>query len=537
MTKIKRDLPNNQYRALVLANVPSATNVFATMADLASAASSSTSILKHAVKYGEAITKGQAVYVSSADGTNMIVSKADNSTEGTSSKTMGLAVVSGAANFQGEVITEGLLAGLNTIGATIGDPVWLGSAGNLLYGLANKPVAPIHMVFIGIVTRVNANNGEIFVKVQNGFEINELHDVSVVGRANNMVLGYNSSTSLHEFKTINTWLGFTPVNNTFTIATSGPLNGASDLSGIGMTLSITQANASTAGYLSSADWNAFNNKVSTTRTIFTTSPLTGGGDLSADRTLSIPKATTTVDGYLSAADWTIFNGKQAALGFTPANIAGATFTGDIFATNLLGTNTGDETLTTIKTKLGAASASQDGYLTSANWSTFNNKQNALGFTPANKAGETFTGNISASNLSGTNSGDETTATIKTKLGAATSTLDGYLLATDWVTFNAKVASSVTISTTAPLQGGGDLSQNRTLSITQAGVTSNGFLSSTDWNTFNNKQNSINLTTTGTGGAATFDGSTLNIPQYSGGSGAAGFDYGQAYAASTMTFLI
>lgn len=229
MTKIKRDLPNNQYRALVLANVPSATNVFATMADLASAASSSTSILKHTVKYGEAIAIGQAVYVSSADGTNMIVSKADNSTEGTSSKTMGLAVVSGAANFQGEVITEGLLAGLNTIGATIGDPVWLGSAGNLLYGLANKPVAPIHMVFIGIVTRVNANNGEIFVKVQNGYELHELHDVSLPTYINNGVLYRDTATNLWKHDTIQTLLG--------------------------------QASTTQNGYLSSADFITFSNKM------------------------------------------------------------------------------------------------------------------------------------------------------------------------------------------------------------------------------------------------------------------------------------
>jgi hypothetical protein len=54
-------------------------------------------------------------------------------------------------------------------------------------------------------------------------------------------------------------------------------------------------------------------KVPTTRTISTTAPLSGGGDLSANRTLSIPKATTLVDGYLSATDWTTFNGKQAAI--------------------------------------------------------------------------------------------------------------------------------------------------------------------------------------------------------------------------------
>ena len=52
--------------------------------------------------------------------------------------------------------------------------------------------------------------------------------------------------------------------------------------------------------------------VPTSRTISTTAPLTGGGDLSANRTIAIPAATTTVDGYLTSADWTIFNGKQAA---------------------------------------------------------------------------------------------------------------------------------------------------------------------------------------------------------------------------------
>lgn len=142
------------------------------------------SFVKHTVKYGEALVKGQAAYVSSSDGTNMIVSKADYSLESTSSKTMGLIVTSGATNFQGEILTEGLLTGtgdapLSTISANAGDPVWLGDDGNLLFGLANKPVSPNHMVFIGIVTRVHAVNGEIFVKVQNGYELDELHDVLI----------------------------------------------------------------------------------------------------------------------------------------------------------------------------------------------------------------------------------------------------------------------------------------------------------------------------------------------------------------------
>ena len=59
--------------------------------------------------------------------------------------------------------------------------------------------------------------------------------------------------------------------------------------------------------------------------------------------------------------------------------------------------------------------------------------------------------------------------------------------------SSKVPTTRTISTTAPLSGGGDLSANRTLSITQANTSTNGFLSSTDWNTFNNKQNSLGYT--------------------------------------------
>jgi hypothetical protein len=76
-----------------------------------------------------------------------------------------------------------------------------------------------------------------------------------------------------------------------------------------------KATTSQPGALSSTDWNTFNNKVSTSRTISTTSPLSGGGDLSSDRTLSISQANTSTNGYLSSTDWNTFNGKQAALTF------------------------------------------------------------------------------------------------------------------------------------------------------------------------------------------------------------------------------
>ena len=65
------------------------------------------------VKLSQSINKGQAVYVSSANGTNIIVSKASNTSEPTSSKTIGLLETTGATNAIVNVITDGLLAGLN----------------------------------------------------------------------------------------------------------------------------------------------------------------------------------------------------------------------------------------------------------------------------------------------------------------------------------------------------------------------------------------------------------------------------------------
>jgi hypothetical protein len=157
---------------------------------------------KQMVKASEAVSKGQAVYVNGSDGTNMTVAKASNATEATSSKTFGLMNGTTASGALNTVVTEGLLGGLDTSAAAAGDPVWLGTSGNLIFGLANKPTAPAHLVFIGIVEQAHATTGKIFVKVQNGFELQELHNVSLSSLANKQVLQYDSATSLWKNATI-----------------------------------------------------------------------------------------------------------------------------------------------------------------------------------------------------------------------------------------------------------------------------------------------------------------------------------------------
>jgi hypothetical protein len=185
--------------------------------------------VQNEVKAGVAITKGQAVYVTGADGTNIIVGLASNTSEATSSKTLGLLNATVSVNGFADVVQIGRLAGLNTIGANAGDPVWLGTNGNLIYGLLNKPYAPAHLVFIGIVTRVNSNNGEIFINVQNGFELNEIHDVDLKTNVpiNGDILGYDGTLWVN--KTIAEWLGYTPANASGTTNYVSKFTGANTL--------------------------------------------------------------------------------------------------------------------------------------------------------------------------------------------------------------------------------------------------------------------------------------------------------------------
>jgi hypothetical protein len=210
-----------------------------------------TSSVKHEVKAGVALTKGQAVYITSANGTNMIVGKASNSSEATSSKTLGLIDSTLAIDHFGFVVTEGLLAGLNTSTATIGDAVWLGTNGNLIFGLNTKPVAPAHLVYIGVVTRVSATVGEIFINIQNGFEVSEIHDISLSSLSDNDILYYDSATHLWKNGTL---------GDILTLTTDGT-SGASTI--VGNTLNIPQyagggtVNLKRHDYSAPYDYNAF----------------------------------------------------------------------------------------------------------------------------------------------------------------------------------------------------------------------------------------------------------------------------------------
>lgn len=141
---------------------------------------------------GSPIAKGSVVYISGANGDNPLITLADADTEATSSKTLGLADSTIADGAIGYVVEAGLITGLNTSTATAGQSVWLSStAGQFVYGA--PPAKPAHSVYLGVVIRAQENNGAILVKVQNGYELNELHDVNAGSPSTGQVLQWNGT--------------------------------------------------------------------------------------------------------------------------------------------------------------------------------------------------------------------------------------------------------------------------------------------------------------------------------------------------------
>jgi nitrogen fixation protein len=373
----------------------------------------------------------QAVRVSGAQGQRLAVAFAQANTDNNSADTIGLVVETIATNQEGFIITVGQIEGINTTGSLQGE-TW--ADGDVLYlsptiagALTNvKPTgATGHIVIIGYVEYAHANNGKIYVKVMNGWELDELHNVYISSVSNNQGLFYESSSSLWKNKSISTVLGYTPEQ---------PLTFSTPLSRSTNTVSIPAASSSANGYLSSTDWSTFNGKQNAL-----TNPVTGTG-------------TTNELAY--------FSGTSAISSLTTATYPSLTELSYVKGVT-----------SAIQTQLNAKQATLNG----------------SGFVK-----------ISGTTISYDNS---TYLTSSTVLNA--------VLTTYTVGSNTEVTSSDTIETAIEkLQG-----------------------------QVNARQGTITLTTTGTSGAATLVGNTLNIPQYSGGGGGGGMVIGGTITSATAGSIL
>ena len=179
------------------------------------------------------ITKGQPVYAFGGTGDRLTVKLAYNTTDATSAQTVGLVLSSSiAANQKGLIIVNGQLDGLNIFPTSTwadGDAVYLGATAGTV--TKTKPSAPNHLVYLGFVTTANNGSaGRMYVRVQNGYELDEIHDVKITSVANNDILKYNSSNSLWENSN-----ALSTKQDTITLTTTGT-SGSSTL--VGSTLNI-----------------------------------------------------------------------------------------------------------------------------------------------------------------------------------------------------------------------------------------------------------------------------------------------------------
>ena len=168
-----------------------------------------------------AITKGMPVVAWGGTGDRMTVQRAYNTDDAHSAQTIGLVYSSSiGVNQKGFIMIQGLLDGLNTLPTATwndGDPVFLGSSAGTI--TPTKPYAPNHLVYLGFVT--TANNGfagRMYVKVQNGYELDELHNVQATSPTYKDTLWYDNVTTplKPQWKTasIATILGYTPLSQT-----------------------------------------------------------------------------------------------------------------------------------------------------------------------------------------------------------------------------------------------------------------------------------------------------------------------------------
>jgi hypothetical protein len=139
----------------------------------------------------------QVVLVTGATGQRLSVRLAQGNNDANSAGTLGIVTETILGNQEGFITVLGQVKEINTTGSLQGE-TWVD--GQVLYlspttagAITNvKPTAPQHSVIVGYVEYAHAIHGKIFVKVDNGYELDELHNVLISSPSTGQTLLYDS---------------------------------------------------------------------------------------------------------------------------------------------------------------------------------------------------------------------------------------------------------------------------------------------------------------------------------------------------------
>ena len=150
------------------------------------------------------VVRVRSVSEGGAQGQRLAVVLAQANNDFNSAETIGVVTENIDDNQEGFITILGQVKEINTTGAKSyggletwvdGDMLFLDSL-HPGYLTKVKPSAPNHMVVVGYVEYAHSQHGKIFVKVQNGYELDELHNVHINtgSLADGQVLSWNSSS-------------------------------------------------------------------------------------------------------------------------------------------------------------------------------------------------------------------------------------------------------------------------------------------------------------------------------------------------------
>jgi len=327
------------------------------------------------VKASSAITKGQLCMFTGAVGSSGVLTAAPSNSIPYAEAIMGIAAENIALNGFGLIQNTGSIRGLDTSAYTDGQVLYYDSAvtgGMTATYPASGPIVIVAAVAkaasggagvltarVSFQTRVVASTGISVTQTTDSATITNTGVTSAVAGTGISVSGSTGAVTVTNtapdqtvsltggtgISTSGTYPNFTITNTApdqtvaitgaggavvtgtypnFTITTpSGTVTSVTGTAPIASSggatpaISISQATTSTDGYLSSTDWNTFNNKQPAgtyVTSVAATAPITSTGGTTP--TLAMPAATGSVNGYLTSTDWTTFNGKAPAVTYT-----------------------------------------------------------------------------------------------------------------------------------------------------------------------------------------------------------------------------
>lgn len=139
---------------------------------------------------GNIINKGTVVFLSGSQGNRPTIATASYINPELSDRTIGVVSTNISDNQIGYVVTTGYVKGIDTSMYQEGVLLYLSASGQYT---DIKPIAPLHSVRIGNIIRSHATQGTIYINVDNGYQLEELHNVFTSSLSPGDLLQYSAS--------------------------------------------------------------------------------------------------------------------------------------------------------------------------------------------------------------------------------------------------------------------------------------------------------------------------------------------------------